>query len=63
MKKYIPIVGMFYGIPFIKNPTEPKDFKSMMKYSLEHFLQGFYHFGTVIILNFLIILTYILLTR
>jgi len=62
-KKYIPIVGMFYGIPFIKNPTEPTNFKTTLKYQLQRFLQVMYHIISVVTLDFLLILIYFVLTH
>ena len=61
--KYFPIIGMFYGIPFIKNPTKPENFKSTLKYQLERFLQVMYHMISVVVLNFLIIIIFVLLTH
>jgi hypothetical protein len=62
--KYVPLIGMFYkGIPFVKNPTEPTDFKSTLKYHTQRFWKTMYHIILIVVLNFLLIIIFFLLTH
>ena len=59
--KYIPIVGMFYGNPFFKNPTIPVDFKTDIKSKLEDFVKTLYHMITMgIVVIILMVITFLL---
>ena len=55
--KYIPILGIWIGLPFIKNPTIPTDEKTHQIALKEQFLGMLYHFVSIIV----IISTFILI--
>lgn len=55
--KYVPFLGLWFGVPFVKNPTKPVDEKTHQIAMKEGFATLLYHFMFIILPLSILVIT------